>query len=129
MTIKTTKPQLEGIELILKVLLADNQPANIAEQLVYNHVFKAYTKIRAKIESSYAPRSGYAVSLTDQEALALHVFYENVHIYHAAYQYEALQLQTVFNQINQQYGHINQTDQRNRGLATGTSERRLGGKA
>lgn len=121
MTIKTNQNQLEAVELILRILLNDNQPGNIAEQLVYSHVFKAYTKIRAKTESRINTRSGWGISLTDQEALALHVFYENVLIDRVAYQYEALALQTVFNQINKEYGHINHKNQGNRKLANRTS--------
>jgi hypothetical protein len=128
MNFKTNKSQLDGIELLLRVLLNNNQPTNIAEQLVYSHVSKAYTKVRAKTETPFVGKGTWSIALTDQEAWALHVFYENVRIDFVAYQYEALTLQSIFNQIDQNYGQTIRTNYTNRGLAAGTSERRLGGK-
>nr|WP_067054118.1 hypothetical protein [Mucilaginibacter sp. L294] len=130
MTFKPNRCQLDGLELLLRVLLNENKPDNIAERLVYSHVAKAYNKIRAKTEAVFIGKSTWQFSLTDQEAWALHVFFYNVTVDFVAYHYEVLTLQSIINQIDQMYhGQINPTNYTNRGLAAGTSARRLGGKA
>lgn len=100
MKIKLNRAQLEGVELLLRVLLNDNKPSNMAERLVYEIVFKLYQKIRAKAEVIGCPRSGYGLSLTSQEAMAYYIYYQNVVIDTTAYTYEALQMQRVFNEID-----------------------------
>lgn len=127
MKFKANKCQTEALELVLRVLLEENQPADVAESLVYEIVFKAYTKIRAKVEALIAPRSGWGVSLTDQEAKALYVFYQQrVNPYLPGYAYEMIQLRTLYEQIDQQYGRITPTNSRFRTLASGTPPRLLG---
>lgn len=127
MRIKLQRSQLEGIELLLGVLITDNPPTNVAERLVFDHVFALYGKIRAKVESLMPPRSGWSLSLTDFEAMAFYVFYQNVYVPTESYRYEALQLQKIFNEIDlQNYGRPAKTNLGNRGLATGTPGRLLG---
>jgi hypothetical protein len=103
MTVKNTQAQMDAIVQLLGILLTENEPQNIAEKLVYNIVFKLYQKFRAQSEMLKLKAKGYSLNLNDNEALALYVFVQNVHIPTAQYQYEALQLTRVFNEIDKQH--------------------------
>lgn len=104
MIIKTNKSQLDAVSLLLGVLVTENKPTNIAEKLVYNIVKNAYNKIRSKSEMLGCPRSGYKISLTDNEALAIHVFLNNIHIPEKLYPYESIQINSMNNQIYEAHG-------------------------
>ncbi|MBY0244980.1 MAG: hypothetical protein K2Q03_05975 [Sphingobacteriaceae bacterium] len=103
MKIKLNRAQLEGVELLMRVLLNENKPKDIAELLVRDIVYKLYQKIRAKTEVIGCPRSGYGVSLTNQEAMAFYIYYQNVEVDAEGYKYEAFQLQRIFAEIDRIY--------------------------
>lgn len=127
MLIKLERPQLEGIELLLGIMINENPPANVAERLVFDHVFSFYAKVRAKVETLIPKRAGWSVTLTDFEAMAFYVFYQNVFVDDARYVYEAIQLQQIFNLIDHQdYGRPAKTNLRPRELAEGQPARLLG---
>lgn len=104
MKIKQTKSQLDGVALILAIMIDLNQPENVAERLVYGIVKKAFNKIRVKSEAIKTPHGGWGITLTDEEAMALYVFLQTAHIPAERYQYEAIQLGTISNLINQKFG-------------------------
>lgn len=104
MRIKTNKTQLDAVALLLALTLDMNKPTNIAEKLVYKIVEKAFNKIRIKAEALFAPRSGYGFSLTDEEAMAMHIFLEHAEIATQLYPYEVIQLKTISDDIHRNYG-------------------------
>ncbi|GGH02931.1 hypothetical protein [Pedobacter zeae] len=106
MKIKATKDKIAGISLLLGVLMEQNKPRDIAETLIYLLVDKVFTKVRAKAESLWSPKSGWGVNLTDMEAMALFIFLQQVHIPERLYKYEAIQLNDVSNQIEKVYGAL-----------------------
>ena len=101
MIIKSTHSQLTYITDLLAHLLDENKPQDLADKLVYGIVFKAFQKIRNKAE--FPSRSGYRFTLTDQEALAMFVFLNQVDLKRDQYPYEANQLQLISDQIHQQF--------------------------
>lgn len=94
---------MEAIVLLLGMLVNENKATNIAEKLVYNIVFKVYQKFRAQSELLKWKQKGFSLSLNENEAFALYVFLQNVSLPIAEYQYEALQLTRVLNEIDKQY--------------------------
>lgn len=121
MTIKLkNQQQVEGLELILRVMLTDYEPKNIAESLVFDLVVKGYRKIRTRAE--HVTRQGYSFSLTTEEAKALYLFYQNQVVPSALYVYEAHILMAVITQIGNDYLSRNQsTNIRTGALAPGSS--------
>lgn len=107
MKIQCSQGQLEGIVLLLGVLVVSQTPSNIPEQLVYNHVFKLYQKTRLKTENYGQKLTAKSklcnLCLTENEALALYVYLQQVTIPQAQYQYEAIQILRVTNEIEKQY--------------------------
>lgn len=126
MRIKANKEQLDAIVLILGQLL-DLYPAeNMAEELIEELVDKIYTKLYTQSRKLYVDKNSWAFSLNSLEAKAFHIFYQNTFVDAEAYRYEAIQLQNMFNQIDQKYGRVTPRNNTNRELATGTPARRLG---
>lgn len=121
MTVKTTKNQLEGIVLLLSILIEENKPASILEKLILSLVMNLFQKLRKKTEAVIYPKSGYSVKMTDLEAMALHTFYKSIWVDSDAYTYEAIKLERIIKEIDQQYGGIINIDPGNRRLASGTS--------
>ncbi len=104
MRIKLTKMQLDGVAVILNELVNHNKPVNMAEKLVYHFVKSIYNKIRVKSESLTVPRSGWSISLTDQEAISLYLFLNQVYIPVERYNYEHIQLLSICSEIEKQHG-------------------------
>lgn len=119
MTVRTTRDQLEGIVLLLSILIEENRPRSISERLILSLVVSLFQKLRKKTEAVIYPKSGYSVNMTDVEAMALHVFYRSVFVNSEAYTYEAINLERVIKQIDQEYGGIINIDSGNRRLAQG----------
>lgn len=127
MRVKCNRSQLDGLVLILGVMLDSNPSTNIGEEIIYELVNKVYIKIHNKATQLYLAR--YDFTLTDLEAKALWVYYQNTPIDAQSHPYESTQLQALFNQIDKQYGGSTQRGFRGRELAPGTSTRRLGSPA
>ncbi|WP_437918417.1 hypothetical protein [Sphingobacterium sp. LRF_L2] len=117
MKVKLTRIQLEAVELITRVMLNENKPVNPAEKLIYDIVYKLYSRIRTRIERATATKDGWSIKFGEQEALAMHVFISNAAI-PTGYTYEEVQLQTIYNQLDQEYGRLVCTDSHHRKLAT-----------
>lgn len=101
MRIKTNHSRLMSVVLLLGQLLLINKPNDIAEKLVYSLVEKLYKRILVKTIT--ATRAGYTFTLSDQEALALFIFINQVDLLRSAYPYEANELQAISDQIHQEY--------------------------
>lgn len=110
MKTQTTKEQLDGLVLILTVMLNENSPKDIAEDLVYEHVVTAYNKLRVRSEKN-APRDRYKVSLTDQEARALFLFIQSVYVSDVLYPFETIQIQLLSDQIHHKYAKVKRIGQ------------------
>lgn len=110
MKLKTTRNQLEAIELIVRLMLQLNKPNNPAEKLVYDIVYKAYCRIRTRVERIASTKHGWSLKLADQEALAMHVFICNSHV-PSGYDYERLQLETMYTNLQKEYGEPVYRDQ------------------
>ncbi len=104
MVIRVTQNQLYGVSLILSRMIEAYSPENMEEKLVLGLVLKAYKKISKKTLTQLTPRSGWSFNLTDEEAMALHVFLEHAEIPDVLYQYEAIQIRSISDKIHQQYG-------------------------
>lgn len=107
MRIKNSQDQMLGIVLLLGVLVNNQKPSNIAEKLVYNIVFKVYQKYRLQAENNALKlrktANGYTLCLTDNEAMALYAYLHLVTIPEKQYQYEAIQMLRLCNEIEKQY--------------------------
>lgn len=107
MRVKCSQGQMEGVVLLLGVLVNSQTPSNIPEKLVYNIVFKVYQKYRLQAENNNLKlrktTNGYTLCLTDNEALALYAYLQHVTIPQAQYQYEAIQMLRISNEIEKQY--------------------------
>lgn len=117
MKVKMTRPQLEAIELIIRVMLNENKPSNAAEKLIYDIVYKLYSRIRSRVERATATKDGWSLKFGEQEALAMHVFISNFPI-PIGYTYEEIQLDTIYRHLDQEYGRLICTDSEHRKLAT-----------
>jgi hypothetical protein len=102
MRTETNKDQLDNLVLILTEMVNTHPPEDIAQDVVFDHVLTAYNKMRVRSEQ-IMPRSGYKVSLTDQEARCLYLFAHNSFIPVDRYKYGALHLQSLLNLIHQKY--------------------------
>lgn len=101
MKIKTNYTQLSGVVLLLDELLKINKPQDIAEKLVHGIVFKVFQKLRIKSETP--GRSGYGITLSDQDALALFVFLNHVDLMTESYPFEAVLIQGISDEIHKNY--------------------------
>lgn len=119
MTVKTSRDQLEGIVLLLSILIEENKPRTVLERMVTILVMNLFQKLRKKTEAVIYPKSGYSVNMTDLEAMALHTFYKSIYVDQEAYTYEAINLERVVKQIDQEYGGIINVHPGNRRLAQG----------
>lgn len=117
MKMKTTRQQLEAVELALRLMLSENKPTNPAEKLIYDIVYKLYCRVRMRVERITPTKSGWSLKLTEQEALALHVFVTNYPM-PVGYTYEELQIDTIYYKIDQEYGKLICGDSQYRMLAT-----------
>jgi len=117
MKVKTNRQQLEAVELIIRLMLDEHKPSNPAEKLVYDIVYKLYSRIRTRVEKTTATKDGWSIKLGEQESLALHVFISNFTI-PSGYVYEEIQLQTIYNHLDQEYGRLIGTNSHHRKLAT-----------
>lgn len=119
MTIKLkNNEQVEGLELILRVMLSGYSAQNMSEQLVRDLAIKAYIKIRTRAES--ITRQGYSINLTPEEAKGVFIFYANTEI-PLGYDYELRVLETIIGQIENDYLSRNQqTNIRTGALAPGS---------
>jgi len=106
MTIPTTKSQLDGLVLILNEIINLNQPAkhDMGAKVVFFHVQTAFNKMRIKSERLASSKAGYSISLTDQEAMCLCLFLQNVHIPAERYHYESIQVQSISDSIHAIHG-------------------------
>lgn len=102
MKTETNKSQLDDLVLILAEMINMNPPQDIAEDVVYDHVVEAFNKLRLRSEQ-ITPRSGYKVSLTDQQARCVYLFVQTNFIPEDRYEYGAIQLQALINQIHSKY--------------------------
>lgn len=98
-------------------MLDENKPSNPAEKLVYDIVYKFYSRIRTRVERATATKEGWSIKFGEQEALAMHVFISNFPIPHG-YLYEEIQLDTIYIKLDQEYGRLINTDSSHRKLAT-----------
>ena len=107
MRIRNSQDQQLGIVLLLGVLVTSQKPNSIAEKLVYNIVFKVYQKYRTQAENNNLKlrksANGFSLCLNDTEAMALYAYLQHVTIPTAQYQYEAIQMLRVCNEIEKQY--------------------------
>lgn len=103
MKMKMNRNQLEAVGLILRVMLENNPPMNPAERLVYGFVYKLFARIRTRCERIDSTKNGWGLSLSEQEALALYVFIQNM-VIPEGYDYERIQINSIFNQIDKEYG-------------------------
>ena len=117
MKVKMTRTQLEAVELIIRVMLDINKPADAAEKLVYDIVYKFYSRIRTRCERATATKDGWSIKFSEQESLAMHVFISNF-IVPNGYTYETIQLNTIYYHLDQEYGRLICTDSHHRRLAT-----------
>jgi len=122
MKLKTTRSQLEGLELIIRVMLQTNIPNDPAEKLIYDIVYKAYCRIRTRVERIASTKHGWSFKLADQEALAMHVFISNATVPPIGYDYEKMQLQSMFTNIHDEYGQPVYRNQSYSMLATGSPQ-------
>jgi hypothetical protein len=105
MKIKLTKTQLEGIHTLIKVMLSQTKPYEMADKLVFEIVDGISDKITRKMKKlQYEPTVGYGLSLTSIEAKALYCWLTNLcHLYDNDYQYESMVATTVVGEIDQEY--------------------------
>lgn len=117
MKIKMTRNQLEAVGLILRVMMENNPPMNPAERLVYGFVYKLFARIRTRIERIDSTKQGWGLNLSEQEALALYVFIQNMAI-PDGYDYERIQINLIFNHIDREYGGYTHQNNNCRKLVT-----------
>lgn len=117
MKVKMTRQQLEAVELIISKMLEFNKPNNPAEKLIYDIVYRWYSRIRERVERATATKEGWSIRFNEQQSLAVHVFITNFEV-PIGYTYEELQLNTIYGQLDQEYGRLTCTDSECRTLAT-----------
>lgn len=117
MKVKMTRTQLEAVELIIRLMMEQNKPLTPADKLIYDIVYKWYSKIRMRVERATATKDGWSVKFTEQEALAVNVFITNYSI-PKGYMYEEIQLTTIYGHLDKEYGRLISTDSSYRKLAT-----------
>ncbi len=106
MKIPCSQAQIEGIVLLLGVLVQSQTPSNIPEKLVYSHVLKLYQKTRLKLENfgqKTTAKNKTSFCLSDNEALALYVYLQQVAIPEHQYLYETIVLISVKNAIEKEF--------------------------
>lgn len=100
MKITANKEKLTGLGLLFAYLVINYTPDNMAEKLVYAHVYRIHLKIKAKLDVLNYPKGGYNINLTDDEAIALYLFMQNVSIPENHYRYEAIQMRLITDEID-----------------------------
>lgn len=101
MRLQLTYQQANALFELFNTVIAPLQPCDLAELLVYKLLMRIYRKLRAKVER-VNPRSGYGLPLTDEEALAYYLYFNN-RCFGDQYMYERNFIQLHINQLNQKY--------------------------
>ncbi|QTE35998.1 hypothetical protein J3L18_23075 [Mucilaginibacter gossypii] len=76
MTLKLTYDNAKALMHLFEKFINPEQPADIAESLVKDIMFQVFKKLRNKVESRFKG-DGYSLSLTDIEAKAYYVYFNN----------------------------------------------------
>lgn len=103
MKFKMKRNQLEAVELVVRLMLQANKPTNPAEKLIYDIVYKFYSRIRSRVERITPTKDGWSIKFSEQEANAMHVFIANFPV-PEGYMYEQMQIDTIYYQLDQEYG-------------------------
>lgn len=103
MKMKMKRNQLEAVELVVRLMLQENTPTNPAEKLIYDIVYKLYSRIRTRVERITPTKDGWSIKFTEQEANAMHVFICNFPV-PEGYLYEQIQIDTIYSNLDKEYG-------------------------
>lgn len=126
MRIKLTGDQLLAVSNLLNCLIEVNPSENLAEEIVEELVNKMFIKLQSKI-FQLSNKGIWTITITDLEAKAFWLFFQRAMCPNPSrYEYELLQLQTIFNLIDKTYGGTRTENTTNGRLVAGTSPRRLG---
>jgi len=101
MRIILTQKQLTALHEYFAEHVVNDRPENIAEALVKSLVMRVFQKMNKKVYARLQGM-GYSLHLTDEEAMAYYVYFQNRFI-GEGYQYQQLLIQTHINQIDQAY--------------------------
>lgn len=97
MRIKTNQQQLEGITLLVRIMMDENQHDSLIAQLIRNMVNDVWVKWNRKLYPARPKDWGF--TLTDNEAMALVIYWQAV-CPPLGYDYEVLQMERIVNEIS-----------------------------
>ena len=104
MTFKTTKDELEGLELLLRVAVHNHKPDSMEGKLIQGLVQKVSEKLTAKVIRAQFASKGYTFKLNDEQVMALYIFHKNVLVHMIdTYTYEVNTMRKYYNQIDKNY--------------------------
>ena len=101
MTLKLTQQKAEALKYLFEQKINPEEPENIAERLIKTLMWQVYKKLRSHLEGKLKPR-GYSVQLTDVEAMAFHVYFQNMHL-GTGWIYEQTLIDSQLLEIDKQY--------------------------
>lgn len=106
MKIKLNKAKLEALDVLLSMMIRMHRPGNIADKLVHSLVVEIWKKVsikRTKSVSDY--RIKHTLTISDTEAMALHIWYHQYigEDYLESYQYESLVCRNIVDEIDKEY--------------------------
>lgn len=100
MRIALTQDRAQSLHDLLKLLIENYHPENIAEKLIEDHIKEIYERLRKKVVGSYV--KDYSLTLNHKEAKAYYIFFNQNKI-SMGWQYEQLMVQSHINLIDQIY--------------------------
>lgn len=79
MTIKLTYEQANALYVLFKAVVVNDEPQDIAESLVKDLMMQVLKKLTLKMDFQ-KKKDGYSLSLTDVEAKAYYVYFNQRHL-------------------------------------------------
>lgn len=101
MNLKLTIQNAEAMRHLFETEVLQMKPADMAESLLRDLMIKIYRKLRDKLEARIKG-NGYSISLTDIEAKAFYVFFQN-RSFGEGWEYEEVVIARQIAAIDKQY--------------------------
>lgn len=102
MTLKLSYDQAHQLLRLFEKVINPEQPEDVAESLLKDLMFSVFKKLRTKVEARLKGHNGYSLSLTDTEAKAYYLYFQNRHLGKDWY-YEQIFIEKHLLQLNKQY--------------------------
>lgn len=100
MTLKLTHTTATQLMCLFEKEIINDHPTDIAESLVFDILMQIFRKLRNKLERKI--KDGYSLALTDIEAKAFYVYFQNRHL-GEGWTYEQVMIAQQLAEIDKQY--------------------------